>query len=79
MLHICFLYIDLLTFSLHTVRLSDESYFCRVFYICWNSFVIITSFELNNYKLGNRKFGEILLDRMKEKNVRTKSQTQIFD
>lgn len=54
-------------------------YSYRVFYIRWNSFVIITLFELNNYKLGNRKFGEVLLQRMQEKNGRTKLQTQIFD
>lgn len=54
-------------------------YSYRVFYIRWNSFVIITLFELNNYKLGNRKFGEVLLQRTQEKNGRTKLQTQIFD
>lgn len=42
-------------------------YSYRVFYIRWNSFVIITLFELNNYKLGNRKFGEVLLQRCRKK------------
>lgn len=28
----------LFTFSLHTIRLLMNSYFCRVFYICWNSY-----------------------------------------